>query len=257
MADHSIKNIEDVVAGEMIIAYNEETGVFETDMVEQSYPHEDTPRVLRMTFSNGVVLGITPGHPLLTTEGWKSRDPENSAWEHRTIATWLEIGDIIIGYDGNASVVSIEEMDIPEHYTTYNLEIKSCHTYMVEGMVVHNAKAKKEFGRGGLVTQPTTALIGELGRPERVLDPDQTMLFDTLVATLQQASMVGVSAMPDVGSYTGSSSGSGSFAVDQIIVNVDQLADDQDYEELADRIFETLVERVQSGSAVGGLFSNM
>ena len=127
-------------------------------------------------------------------------------------------------------------------------------------MVVHNAvaAAKTKMGRGGLVTKPTEAIIGETGRPERVLDPTQTVLFETMVATLQQAARLSVDAMPDIGVYSGGSGGTtGNFAVDQIVVNVDQLQEDQDYEELADRIFQTLVERIQSGSAVGGLFSNM
>ena len=257
MADHSVKKIEDVVAGETVIAYNEETGLFEPRKVILSYPHHDTPRVLEIELSNGVKLGVTPGHPLMTTKGWKSMDPANSAWEHNTIATWLEIGDEIIGYHGNAIVLHITEISIPEHYTTYNLEVEACHTYLADGIVVHNAKAQlPTFGRGGLVTQPTQALIGETGRPERVLDPDQTMLFDTLVATLQQATRLSVSAMPDVGRVAGGGGGAGSnFAVDQIIVNVEQLNDDQDYDELADKVFETLVERIQSGSAMGGLFS--
>jgi len=58
--------------------------------------HHHTPRVISVIFSNGLVLNMTPGHPILTTEGWKSRDIENSLIEHNTIATWLNIGDTII-----------------------------------------------------------------------------------------------------------------------------------------------------------------
>lgn len=111
------------------------------------------------------------------------------------------------------------------------------------------------FGKGGLVTKPTEAIIGETGRPERVLDPDQTMLFDTMVATLQNVAKISVGALPDIGAFTGG--GANDVSVDQIVVNVDRLAEGQDYEELADRIYETLVERIRRGTAVGGMFSNM
>ena len=153
-------------------------------------------------------------------------------------------------------------MEFPVINMVYNLEVECCHTYMVEGIVVHNAfnaaKQKKLYGSGGLITRPTEAIIGETGKPERVLNPEQTFLFENMVATLQEAAHVGVSAMPDLGVVGGGvTNNNGSFAVDQIIVNVDQLSDDQDYEELADKVFETLLERVQHGTAVGGLFSNM
>jgi len=55
--------------------------------------YHDTPKVLDISFSNGIVLGATPGHPFLTTEGWKSRDPYTSKLEHNVDTTWLEIGD--------------------------------------------------------------------------------------------------------------------------------------------------------------------
>ena len=35
----------------------------------------------------------------------------------------------------------------------------------------------KKFGSGGLVTSPTHALIGETGKPEAVLNPEQTRIL--------------------------------------------------------------------------------
>lgn len=182
MADESIKNIEDVKIGEYVIAYNEIEDKFEPKKVVKSYAHHDTPRVLEITFSNGIKLGITPGHPFLTATGWKSRDIENSLWEHGVEATWLEIGDEIISYNNNSvKVVDIKELNIPEHYDTYNLTVETCHTYMVEGLVVHNAKVADDrdslraYAAGGLNTVTGPAwLDGTKANPELVLNADDT-----------------------------------------------------------------------------------
>ena len=112
-------------------------------------------------------------------------------------------------------------------------------------------------GMSGLALGTTHAPTGET-EPKYLLSPQQTDGFLSLVTMIQQGVRLGVSAMPDISGMTGrSSSPTGNFAVDQIVVNVEQLADDQDYEELADKVFETLLERMQNGTAVGGLYSSM
>ena len=125
-------------------------------------PHYNTPKVLEIAFSNGIVLGITPGHPILTTNGWKSRDIENSLYEHNTVADWLEIGDEVIGYEGNAFVTGIKELNIPKNYTTYNVEVETCHTFMVDGLVVHNAKAAYAKGTTGPAMASASAALAAL-----------------------------------------------------------------------------------------------
>lgn len=87
MANGSIQYIENIKIGDMVMAYNDETQEFEPREVTKSYIHHDTPAVINVYFEDGTVLGMTPGHPLLSTKGWKSRDIENSLYEHGTIAT--------------------------------------------------------------------------------------------------------------------------------------------------------------------------
>ena len=141
MADYSIKNIEDVEINDYVYAYNEELNKFEIHKVIKSYAHHNTPRVIKVTFSNNTVLNMTPGHPIMTTDGWKSRDIENSLYEHNTIATWLEIGDKVININGTEIyVINIEEKNIPNNFDTYNIEVETCHTFLANGFVVHNAK---------------------------------------------------------------------------------------------------------------------
>ena len=66
-----------------------------------------------------------------------------------------------------------------------------------------------------------------------------------------------MAAMPDLAAVSAAGSSTSNLSVDQITVNVDKLAEDQDYEELAERIYDTLLERIRRGSSIGGLFSNM
>ncbi len=107
MSDLSIKNIEEIQVGDIVMAYNDENNQFEPRKVTKAYLHINTPEMVDYTLSNGIVLHATPGHPLLSTDGWKSLDIENSLYEHGTVATLLKIGDEIIGINGNAVVIDI------------------------------------------------------------------------------------------------------------------------------------------------------
>lgn len=69
MADGSIKNIENIKVGDIVIAYNEINNSFEPRTVTKSYLHINTPEMVDITLSNGIILHATPGHPLYTTNG--------------------------------------------------------------------------------------------------------------------------------------------------------------------------------------------
>jgi intein/homing endonuclease len=51
----------------------------------------------------------------------------------------LKVGDVLVGYDENVTIVSIEIRPAIENYDTYNLSIDGYHNYIVNGVVVHNA----------------------------------------------------------------------------------------------------------------------
>jgi hypothetical protein len=79
-------------------------------------------------------------HPLLTVAGWKSLRPTLAD----TIADvghveMLEVGDVLVGYEEDVTVISIESREHIENYDTYNLSIVGCPNYIVHGVVVHNA----------------------------------------------------------------------------------------------------------------------
>lgn len=83
---------------------------------------------------------MTPGHPILSIEGWKSRDIENSREEHMTEATLLNIGDVIIGANNNKIVIDIKEYDNTNNIIVYNATTEDDHTFIANDIIVHNAK---------------------------------------------------------------------------------------------------------------------
>ena len=77
MADGSIKHVEDVMVGDEVISFNEETQEQVICMVNKlKSPMRD--HICLITFVNHVDLKITSDHPILTTKGWKSVDPEST-----------------------------------------------------------------------------------------------------------------------------------------------------------------------------------
>ena len=140
MSNGKSKNIEDIKVGEIVIAYDENKKQFVSKLVTKSYVHHNTPTMVKLTFNTGKILELTPGHPLYSTNGWKSLDLENSLYEHGTIATLLNIGDIIIGINNNDIITNIEYLNIGLNYDSYNIEVEKCHTFLANGFVAHNMK---------------------------------------------------------------------------------------------------------------------
>lgn len=139
MADGTVKNIEDVYLNDVVIAYNPDTNEFVPKKVIDGYTHHNTARIVEITFSDGTTLKMTPSHPILTTKGWRSLDPITSLDEHGILPTWLEIGDKVNGYYGEVEIVNIKELPVPQDYDTYDFEVEDCHTFLAEGIPVHNA----------------------------------------------------------------------------------------------------------------------
>jgi len=115
--------------------------------------------------------------------------------------------------------------------------------------------ATKVFKQGGIADFTGPAwLDGSPMNPERVLSPYQTELFETMVQALEKISTVNVPSMPNFGGmHTGNSN---TVSVGDIIVNVDNLDTDDDYEELADRVSSVLMDRIGKTAVIGGLRIN-
>ena len=122
------------------MSLNEETGDFVAQRVIKTIIKENSDDLVYVNLSNGKRIGMRAYHPLLTTEGWKSLRPElvETLIDVGNVQM-LEVGDTLVGYEENVSIVSIEEREDIANYNTYNLSVENTHNYIVEGVVVHNA----------------------------------------------------------------------------------------------------------------------
>ena len=113
-------------------------------------------------------------------------------------------------------------------------------------------QAGSAYAKGGLAYSTGPAwLDGTPNAPERVLSPYQTELFEDLIQTLHE---VRVSTNSFGFAPPAMSSNNNSFVFDgDIIVNVETLSDDADYEEVAARVGEVLVRQMSRSGAVGGI----
>lgn len=82
---------------------------------------------------------FTDSHPFLTTEGWKSMNPDKSEEELRgeVPVTLLAVGDVLVTDSGLVDIASIEFT--PTEQTVYNFEVDGSHHYYADGYLVHNA----------------------------------------------------------------------------------------------------------------------
>ena len=118
--------------------------------VTKIYPHYNTPKIVKIIFQDNISIELTPGHPILSQFGWRSLDTLNSLFEHGVVVKELQYNDIILGYNNNYSVQSIQEVNIGNNYTSYNLEVEDYHTFITNGIIAHNKKVNLGiFDTGG------------------------------------------------------------------------------------------------------------
>jgi len=108
------------------------------------------------------------------------------------------------------------------------------------------------YASGGMADYTGPAWVdGSPEHPEYVLNPQQTDLFMSLVKSLEEMSKVRIPGMPSI--RTDWNTNRESMTVGDIIVNVDNLDTEADYEELAEKVFDTIMTRINRGSVVGGI----
>ncbi len=131
MADGSKKNIQDVQIGDVLKG---ET----TNNTVLGY-HQPTLDDGKLYGFNGDEAFVTAEHPFMTTEGWKSINPEKTKIEHiGLLVTQLEVGDELVTEQGTITVTSIESKDAPTTTKLYNFILDGDHTYYADGYLVHN-----------------------------------------------------------------------------------------------------------------------
>jgi len=116
------------------------------------------------------------------------------------------------------------------------------------------AESSKRYATGGLVDYTGLAWVdGTFAQPEALLNPTQTKILQGLVNALETVQVPQMSALPpEVVTRTQSNS----VGIETINVNVEKLDSDADYEEVALRVCEEIMNQLGQGSVVGGIRSS-
>ena len=231
MADYTEKNIEDIKVGDFVLSYDISTKELVKKPVIKCYIHENTARLIKVTLEDDSILELTPSHPILTIEGWKSRDWLFSMIEEHEDTKWLEEGDTVIKYDGLVKIKSIEEIFVPDNYTTYNFKVEDTHTYIANGTVVHNMVNK--YAEGGLNRETGLAILhGTSNAPEAVLNPTQTKVLRDNILSNKPNSLISLLETYNASYKNGiSPAGAGeNIVIENVSVNmnVSEIANDYD-----------------------------
>lgn len=142
-----MKRIKDIVAGDIVYSYNENTKKVEEKQVLTSQKTQDHAVVVKFTLTENKSVICTPNHPIAIAKE-PSMDPFH--WDNRF--EYIEAKDlkkdqkvIICGdvpYAGTSDlykVVSVEYLQ--DLIPVYNIEVADNHNYFVggnEGILVHN-----------------------------------------------------------------------------------------------------------------------
>ena len=161
LTDHGHKNIEDIEVGDLVLAYDEETGEIAYKPVVQLFRNTTKEWcTVSVRVNDGELYEITstPGHKYFVPGNRVRKD--SRALEHASYAglseKWvsacdLKRGDKVLLSDGTlceVEGVSCKKLSVPE--TTYNLEVADFHTYYVSDacVLVHNSGLCGKSGRG-------------------------------------------------------------------------------------------------------------
>ena len=136
--------IEQIAAGMLVWAWDEETGDIGLKRVVEAYESETCELV--HVFVNGEEIVTTPSHPFYSpVKGW-------------TQAVHLRAGDILVLVNGEYVVVEKVQHEILESpVKVYNFHVEDYHTYYVteHGVLVHN--------KCGMTNKEATTAAKELG----------------------------------------------------------------------------------------------
>ena len=134
MADGSLKRIEDVTIGDVVLGRDNECNT----VLELRTPTLGETRAALVAFNGGKPF-MASDHPVwIRNQGWKSHDPEMTYNKYGLVAGKFTVGDVIETDDQiGLEIVSIEEYNDQDlSQTIYNLHVTGNHTYTANGLIV-------------------------------------------------------------------------------------------------------------------------
>ena len=110
----------------------------------------------------------------------------------------------------------------------------------------------KAYAQGGLSYDTGMAwLDGTRQKPERILSPYQTELFEDMIRSLHEIRTLRVPSATVIPQIPEGQQPS--YTIENITVQVQKLEADADYEEIAEKVGEQIMEKAMRGMSVGGL----
>lgn len=130
-AEDGVRNIQDLLIGDKVWAFSEESHSFQLQDIVHLIQREGEYLLIDITLDNGEVISTTDNHPFYVKIG--------DRWE------WIEAGElqpqsILLDKEGSEQSVDIIERS-PFQGRVFNLTIKNDHTFIVgqSGVITHNA----------------------------------------------------------------------------------------------------------------------
>lgn len=148
LSNGDTKNIEDIVVGDIVLGWDgEKISEGEVTAIDHRHTvngHADACKQLgdepSLYTINDTGIEFTPEHPFLTKEGWKSLVPYSNQEPYITEQEpkVLKVGDYI-NVDGEWEEVKEIKVvrSIPEE-RVYNITVDKLHSYIANGIIVHN-----------------------------------------------------------------------------------------------------------------------
>lgn len=121
MADGSLKPIEQIRVGDIVVAFDQETETFKQDKVTELFEHKENKYLIV-----NAKLKVTANHLVYSDGEWVQIGK-------------LKKGDMLLNVEGRPeAIISIEEAS--ENVLVYNFELNPYHAYVAGGIVAHNKK---------------------------------------------------------------------------------------------------------------------
>ena len=140
LANGDIKNIEDVVKGDEVLSFNEETKEIESNKVFETHQpiHND---LVKYTLSDGTIITSTFDHPFYVNElELASYLPSktNALYDIDKEVQQIKLGDVLKKVDD--SIVTIENIEVQEEVDTktYLLRVNNNNNFYANQILVHN-----------------------------------------------------------------------------------------------------------------------
>lgn len=140
--------IERVRVGDSVPTFDEATGEVRRGLVTHVFESPMPDDMVRLLLPNGRTLYCTLGHPIFTRRGWI-----DAADLRRSDEVLVDAGAGLTAWGELRGASLLKREDFSEA-RVYNLEVEGTHTYLTNGLVVHNCHhLVREGGTKGSVNK--------------------------------------------------------------------------------------------------------